>query len=222
MASRALRASNEPEAGASSERDLLSRLDQVMEAGRLGARARTKREVSDRLRSSALELFYEHGYDEVTVGDIAERAGLTSRTFFRYFPTKETVIVDITDQTNSRLIDLLETGNTGDPILEFLERVLVTWFGEYADIFRLIRRMGSTSESLLAALLLRQVHWEKQISAALGDVYPHRSRIACDVWATLFFGLMRLADDMTFETGVPYTESVAEVFEAYAIERRSV
>ncbi|WP_103351998.1 TetR/AcrR family transcriptional regulator [Amycolatopsis sp. CA-128772] len=46
----------------------------------------------ERLLDAALELFGEHGYDNVTVAEIAERAGLTKRTFFRHFPDKREVL----------------------------------------------------------------------------------------------------------------------------------
>lgn len=48
--------------------------------------------AEDRLRKAALELFHEHGYENVTVTQIAERAGLTRRSFFRYFPDKREVL----------------------------------------------------------------------------------------------------------------------------------
>jgi AcrR family transcriptional regulator len=45
-----------------------------------------------RLEEAAFELFGERGYEGTTVADIAERAGLTKRTFFRYFTDKREVL----------------------------------------------------------------------------------------------------------------------------------
>ena len=45
-----------------------------------------------RLVAAALELFSERGYDSATVSEIAERAGLSRATFFRYFPDKREVL----------------------------------------------------------------------------------------------------------------------------------
>ncbi|WP_410671864.1 TetR/AcrR family transcriptional regulator [Amycolatopsis sp. cmx-4-68] len=48
--------------------------------------------TADRLRKAALELYSEHGYDAVTVTQIAERAGITRRSYFRYFADKREVL----------------------------------------------------------------------------------------------------------------------------------
>lgn len=48
--------------------------------------------AGDRLREAALELFHEQGYDRTTVEEIAARAGLTERTFFRYYTDKREVL----------------------------------------------------------------------------------------------------------------------------------
>ncbi len=45
-----------------------------------------------RLQQAALELYIEHGYEQTTVAEIAKRAGLTERTFFRHFADKREVL----------------------------------------------------------------------------------------------------------------------------------
>ncbi|MCW2759567.1 MAG: TetR family transcriptional regulator [Nocardioidaceae bacterium] len=48
----------------------------------------------DRLGQAAMELYTEHGYEQTTVAEIAGRAGLTERTFFRHFADKREVLFD--------------------------------------------------------------------------------------------------------------------------------
>lgn len=56
--------------------------------------AETEDNVRTRLQKAALELFRECGYDRTTAAGIAARAGVTERTFFRYFPDKREVLFD--------------------------------------------------------------------------------------------------------------------------------
>lgn len=58
----------------------------------MAAMARWEPNARERLVDAALELFHERGYNRTTVGDIATRAGLTERTFFRYFTDKREVL----------------------------------------------------------------------------------------------------------------------------------
>lgn len=48
--------------------------------------------AGDRLEQAALELYLERGYEQTTVAQIAQRAGLTERTFFRHFADKREVL----------------------------------------------------------------------------------------------------------------------------------
>nr|BFD87287.1 TetR/AcrR family transcriptional regulator [Streptomyces sp. Xyl84] len=54
--------------------------------------ARWQPDAPGRLAAAALDLFEERGYENTTVIEIAERAGLTKSTFFRYFPDKREVL----------------------------------------------------------------------------------------------------------------------------------
>lgn len=56
--------------------------------------ARPPEDVRTRLQAAALGLFRERGYDRTTAAEIALRAGVTERTFFRYFPDKREVLFD--------------------------------------------------------------------------------------------------------------------------------
>lgn len=58
----------------------------------MGAMSRWEPNARDRLAEAALDLFVERGYEATTVADIAERAGLTERTFYRQFQDKREVL----------------------------------------------------------------------------------------------------------------------------------
>ena len=60
-----------------------------------------------RLQRAAMELISERGYDRTTVAEIAERAGLTERTFFRYFADKREVLFAGQDQFVALVVDAL-------------------------------------------------------------------------------------------------------------------
>ena len=55
---------------------------------------RNREEVRKRLQWAALELFRERGYEETKAAEIAAKAGVTERTFFRHFPDKREVLFD--------------------------------------------------------------------------------------------------------------------------------
>ena len=56
--------------------------------------ARWEPDAAGRLREAAMELYAEQGYERTTVAEIADRAGVTARTFFRHYADKREVLFD--------------------------------------------------------------------------------------------------------------------------------
>jgi AcrR family transcriptional regulator len=76
-----------------------------------GLRERKKARTRAAIRQHALRLFREEGYQRTTVEKIAEAAEVSPSTFFRYFPTKEDVVLQ--DDMDTRMIEALERQPAG-------------------------------------------------------------------------------------------------------------
>jgi AcrR family transcriptional regulator len=93
-----------------------------------------------RLEEAALELYTERGFDETTVAEIAERAGLTERTFFRYFTDKREVLFGgqdaLLDIFVSRIADAPEAMSPIDAVGAALEAVAPVFDGRHKQARR--------------------------------------------------------------------------------------
>jgi len=69
--------------------------------------ARWEPNAGERLERAALALFTERGYEATTVADIADRAGLSRATFFRYFADKREVLFGAPDMLAERFSDAI-------------------------------------------------------------------------------------------------------------------
>ena len=65
-------------------------------------------DASGRLRQAAMELYVERGFEQTTVAEIAQRAGLTARTFFRYFADKREVLFAGSELLQEEMVTALE------------------------------------------------------------------------------------------------------------------
>lgn len=75
--------------------------------------ARWDPDAEARLRAAALELFRVHGFENVTAAQIAERAGLARRSFFRYFPDKREVLFAGSEQLPAAIAEAFDAIGAG-------------------------------------------------------------------------------------------------------------
>jgi len=75
--------------------------------------ARSEGGARSRLQQAALALFHEKGYEQTTAAEIAERAGVTERTFFRQFPDKREVLFDGEKVLRAALLTSIEAAPAG-------------------------------------------------------------------------------------------------------------
>ncbi|HEX7745646.1 MAG TPA: TetR family transcriptional regulator [Micromonosporaceae bacterium] len=92
-----------------------------------GLRERKKQKTRWAIQEHALRLFAQQGYDATTVEQIAAAAEVSPSTFFRYFKTKEDVVLQ--DEYDPLLIAMIEQQPAGLPPMEALRQALRTAFG---------------------------------------------------------------------------------------------
>ncbi|MDQ2846689.1 MAG: TetR family transcriptional regulator, partial [Actinomycetota bacterium] len=95
-------------------------------------------DAQDRLRQAAMELYVEHGFEQTTVAQIAERAGLTARTFFRYFTDKREVLFAGSGSLQDHLVSVLAAAPDSASPMEAVRTALIAAAGvlphrEYAQ-----------------------------------------------------------------------------------------
>ena len=100
-----------------------------------------------RLARAAFELFAERGYEQTTVADIASRAGLTERTFFRHFSDKREVLFSGQSQLMETLVSSIAGAPESSGPLAAVAVALAT-VGEY---FEEIRDRARHRQAIIAA-----------------------------------------------------------------------
>jgi AcrR family transcriptional regulator len=79
----------------------------------VGLREQKKQQTRTALADAALTLFAQHGFEQVTVAEIAAAAGVSVNTAFNYFPTKEDLFFDRQSEVEGRLATLVRTRPRG-------------------------------------------------------------------------------------------------------------
>ncbi|MEW2519542.1 TetR/AcrR family transcriptional regulator [Actinacidiphila alni] len=87
-----------------------------------GLRERKKAQTRQAIRNAAYRLFAEHGYDATPVDRIAAEADVSPSTVFRYFPTKEDIV--LTDEYDEVMADMLRARPADEAPLQSLRHVM--------------------------------------------------------------------------------------------------
>ena len=116
----------------------------------------------------ALRMFTERGFDETTVEEIATAAGVSRRTFFRYFDSKAAVLWNEFDGEVDELRTAFDQVPDDVPVMEAIRRVVVGVNGYHAeDVPELRTRMNliSSVPALQASAAPHYDAWERAVSA---------------------------------------------------------
>jgi AcrR family transcriptional regulator len=100
-----------------------------------GMRARKKQRTHDDLIRIATDLFARHGYDAVTVEDIAAAADVSQRTFYRYFSSKEDLVLGDVNEDIASFAEALAHRSREEPVLESIRAVVLEAAIEYEQSY---------------------------------------------------------------------------------------
>ncbi|MDQ6779316.1 MAG: TetR/AcrR family transcriptional regulator [Actinomycetota bacterium] len=140
-----------------------------------------------RLQQAAFELYAERGYDQTTVAEIAMRAGLTERTFFRHFADKREVLFDGGDRFRATLVDAVEAAPPSATTLE----AVTAGIEAVGSVFPALELVRLRQALILANPELRERELIKlaSLAASLGEALRRR-------------GVPDTAAELAAETGV--------------------
>jgi TetR/AcrR family transcriptional regulator, regulator of mycofactocin system len=157
------------------------------------------------LQDIAIEMFSEHGYDEVTIEALAAAAGISRRTFFRYFSSKADALMAGFDADVERLRAVLAHSDPGMPLMDAIRNAVVEVNDYHADDLARLRQrllLQHSNPALLANGILHYEEWQevvaefaaRRLGQQPGDLLPQV--IARSVFGAAYAGFMSwLADE---------------------------
>lgn len=131
-------------------------------------------DAEGRFRMAAMELFAEVGYEQTTVAAIAERAGLTPRTFFRYFADKREVLFDGSEVLQKSMVAALADAAAGATSLEAIAVALAAASEFFDEKRRGFARQRAAVITANGELYERELIKLARLSAALAEALRAR------------------------------------------------
>jgi AcrR family transcriptional regulator len=168
-----------------------------------GLRARKRAETRARIIAAALPLFVKRGFDAATLDAVAEAAGISRRTFFHYFKSKEDLAFAWLEGTTDDIVDAVKRQKADQPMLTIAANAILNIVTPYsrAEAFALAKLVQETP-----ALRDRsQMKYEK-LERALATALIERKGLKKDdlkarLVAMTAAGAMRVASQRWYESG---------------------
>ena len=151
---------------------------------RTGLRERTRRAIQKEITEAAERLFVERGYEATTIEHIAEAVGMSRRTVYRYFSTREDVVLGKFDVVADEVLDALRRRPVDEPV----------WASLRHSFDRLVVHLDDAGNTGLAepmqrilfgtpGLLARYLEKIERIQGAVELVVRERAETAGTPWA---------------------------------------
>jgi AcrR family transcriptional regulator len=141
-----------------------------------GKRETQRQETKQRLQAAALTRFHDDGFDATSVAAIAADAGVTERTFFRYFPSKEAVLFQDYESRLEWFRAALAVRPIDEPVLESV-RVATGSFPDDREILHQVaalRHSVLSPETIESHLRLVQGAFARELETVIHERLRHR------------------------------------------------
>lgn len=154
--------------------------DVPMQERTMGLRERKKQRTRAELTEAAILLFTDRGFDATTIEDIVGEVEVSPRTFFRYFDSKEDVVIGFFDDMGVELRGMLAARPQGEAPFTAVRRALgalIELFTSEPERVLAAKRLAYDTPAIRARLLDKHARWEngvtEELAARLG-VDPER------------------------------------------------
>jgi AcrR family transcriptional regulator len=134
-----------------------------------------RRATNQRIYEVAMQLFEEQGFDQVSVSEIAARAGVSVPTFYAHFPSKDRIVLQAAD--HHEMLRLLDAAWPAPSVTEHVERAIGAWLTAFegearAELLRQWRLVSRTR-----SLQMRASEIERDAASVIVE---HLEYVRCD------------------------------------------
>jgi AcrR family transcriptional regulator len=158
-------------------------------------RERRRRETRQEIAQIGLAMFDRDGYDETTMEEIASAAGVSARTLFHYFGTKDQILrYWLAEDFAEQLSDRVRRDPTNRPPMAIARdamRALAAFYENEQS--RVVDRVLNSTATLRASKQVTLLEWEEALHAALSERCPDEAEEHIRAVAMVATGALRLA-----------------------------
>lgn len=136
----------------------------------IGLRDRKRRETHARIQQAAIRLFLTHGFESVTLDQIAAAAGVSRRSLFHYFSSKEEMVLAAKVEIGPRLAEAVARRPADEPTLDMAEAALTDMAQHFRGAeARALARLIAGTPSLQAGDHAKYAELEQTLARALAQ-----------------------------------------------------
>lgn len=154
-------------------------------------------ETHARIQSEAMKLFLANGFEATTLDEIAAAAGVSRRSLFHYFASKEEIVFAAKADFPDIIVEAIERRPAEEPLLDMVENALTDLAVRYqTPEAKALSRLIHDTPALCAGDQAKYEKMERALAKALADRkgLPEND-VACRVTASAAIGIMKLATE---------------------------